>query len=32
MYLMTKQDPEFVFILGYENLPGCPHPMRAVGD
>jgi hypothetical protein len=23
-------EPEWVDVLGYENLPGCPHPLAAV--
>jgi hypothetical protein len=30
MYCMMTQDPEWIVVLGYENLPGCPHPQRAV--
>ena len=26
------QDPEWIVVMAYENLPGCPHPLRSVCD
>jgi len=29
---MVNEDPEWITVLAYENLPGCPAPARAVAD
>jgi hypothetical protein len=29
---MVNEDPEWITVLAYENLPGCPAPIRAVAD
>jgi len=29
---MVNEDPEWITVLAYENLPGCPAPAHAVAD
>jgi hypothetical protein len=29
---MVNEDPEWITLLSYENLPGRPTPIRAVAD
>jgi hypothetical protein len=29
---MANEDPAWITVLAYENLPGCPAPVHAVAD
>jgi hypothetical protein len=30
MVVMAMENPEWVLLMRYENLPGCPRPVDAV--
>jgi hypothetical protein len=30
MVIMVMEEPKWVVLMGYENLPGCPRPVGAV--